>query len=104
MYLYLAIGRGSLNLLNRVNDLLSIKNELAQDSIDSLIPLMYLHTGNIQAAVEVTSFLHSEIQCFDYTAQLIFSRYKFADEESQNQLRNYVTGCRQYCTGNLIWR
>ncbi|KAL9078210.1 MAG: hypothetical protein Q9157_002863 [Trypethelium eluteriae] len=87
-----------------VNDLLSIKKEIAQDTVDSLIPLLYLKHGNVQDAIEIAvSGLEAEIRNFDEISGKLQARYSY-DPTTQKALSTFIKACQFNCTGNLHWR
>ncbi|KAI9725876.1 MAG: hypothetical protein M1828_002505 [Chrysothrix sp. TS-e1954] len=92
-------------IISTVNDVLSLKKEIARGAIDSLIPLLYAKTGDVQAAVdELTIFLIKTIKSFEETAQKFPAQVLASDAKSLQALQNFIDGCRYYCTGNLRWR
>jgi hypothetical protein len=91
-------------IISATNDLLSIKKEIKRDAIDSLIPILFFHVGDIQIAVtEVVTFIAAEIKNMDDAAESLFQRYKTADEDMRKQVKDFVDGCKHYTTGNLTW-
>ncbi|KAF2655196.1 terpenoid synthase [Lophiostoma macrostomum CBS 122681] len=87
-----------------VNDLLSVKKEIKRDAVDSLLPILYFRTGDIQAAVtDVVTFLEEEVRTFDAAAESFLQKYCASPIELQNDIRDFVDGCKQYVTGNLSW-
>ncbi|KAL1594623.1 hypothetical protein SLS60_010384 [Paraconiothyrium brasiliense] len=91
-------------IISATNDLLSIKKEIKRDAIDSLIPIIFHHVGDIQMAVdEVVAFIGAEIKNLDRAAEALFERYEGEEEELRRQVRDFVDGCKHYATGNLTW-
>ncbi|EED22466.1 conserved hypothetical protein [Talaromyces stipitatus ATCC 10500] len=91
-------------IISAVNDMLSLKKEIARDAIDSVIPIMYVQLGSVEAAMDKTvEFVVSMIQKFDEAEARLLTRY-CSDENLQKQLWRFVDGAKYYCTGNLIWR
>ncbi|KAF2815340.1 terpenoid synthase [Mytilinidion resinicola] len=98
------IFRCTNTIISATNDLVSIKKEVKRDAIDSLIPIIYAHVGDIQVAVaEVVEFVAAEIRNLDVAAERLFRRYADADEKMQAQVRDFVDGCKYYTTGNFVW-
>ena len=91
-------------IVSTINDLLSLKKEIAQGQIDTLIPLLYVEHGcDLQRAVnEATTMLEEEISKFERAeANLLATE---ADEDTKEQLRLFIRGCKYGCTGSLRWR
>lgn len=87
----------------RSNDILSVKKELEVEQVDSLIPLLTLELGSVQAAVvEATQILRSSIDSFDKTAERLLSRVSY-DASLKSDVQKFVDGCQCACTGNLNW-
>jgi len=91
-------------IISAVNDMLSLKKEIARDAIDSVIPLMYVQLGSIQAAMDKTmEFVAAMIKVFDEAERRLYKRYGDATPELQDQLRRFIDGAKYYSTGNLTW-
>jgi hypothetical protein len=87
----------------RSNDILSVKKELEVEQVDSLIPLLTLELGSVQAAVgEASQTLRSSIDSFDKTAERLLSRVSY-NESLKSDVQKIVDGCQYACTGNLNW-
>ncbi|CAI6339886.1 unnamed protein product [Periconia digitata] len=99
------LRRCTITLVGATNDLLSLKKEIERDAIDSLVPLLYYHSGGgLQSAVdEVVAFLGREIKRFDLAADRLTKAYGAGDEDLRRQVGEYVEGCRYFTTGNLEW-
>ncbi|KAF2501934.1 terpenoid synthase, partial [Lophium mytilinum] len=99
-----SIFRYTNTIISATNDLVSIKKEVKRDAIDSLIPIIYSHVGDVQIAVaEVIAFIAAEIGNLDDAAENLVMRYASADDKTQAQVRDFVDGCKHYSTGNFIW-
>jgi len=99
-----SIIRYTNTIISATNDLLSIKKEIKRDAIDSLIPIIFYHVGDIQKAVqEVFAFITAEISHMDTAAASLARRYEVADEDMRRQVKDFVDGCKHYATGNLTW-
>lgn len=99
-----SIIRYTNTIISATNDLLSIKKEIKRDAIDSLIPIIFYHVGDIQMAVrEVVAFIAAEIKNMDEAADSLFRRYELADGNMRRQVKDFVDGCKHYTTGNLTW-
>jgi hypothetical protein len=110
-------------IISAVNDVLSVKKEIVspaqlphrpparltnplqkQEAIDSLIPIMFYETGDIQTAVErVIIFINDEIKRMDDTAAALLSKYSTADAAMQEQVRLFIDGCKHHATGTVVW-
>jgi hypothetical protein len=99
-----SIIRYTNTIISATNDLLSVKKEINRDAIDSLIPIIFYHVGDIQTAVdEVVAFVAAEIVNMDKAAALLFKHYEAADGDMRRQVKDFVDGCKHYTTGNLTW-
>ncbi|KAI1119885.1 terpenoid synthase [Nemania abortiva] len=91
-------------IISVMNDMLSIKKEIAQSQVDSLIPLLFLRFGSAQAALdEATHIASSSIKRLESAEKDILSRYSTATEEIQEQIRMHIKTCKLACTSNLNW-
>ncbi|KAF2008694.1 terpenoid synthase [Aaosphaeria arxii CBS 175.79] len=99
-----ALFRHTNTIISAVNDLLSIKKEIKRDAIDSLIPIIYFRTNDIQTAVQqVVAFIENEIKDFDAAAASLIRKYLDAEPAIQNHVHKFIDGCKYYSTGNLTW-
>lgn len=100
----LALFRYTNTLISAVNDLLSIKKEIKRDAIDSLIPIIFFHVNDIQTAVQqVVAFIQVEIRAMDEAAESLSAKYRDFDAATQQQVSQFIDGCKFYVTGNLTW-
>ncbi|KAH9998546.1 terpenoid synthase [Xylariaceae sp. FL0662B] len=87
----------------RTNDILSIKKEVAQSQVDTLIPLLLLELGSAQAAVNyVVDIIRSSIKQFELAEKRILERQSYAPN-IQADIRKFIVGCKYACTANLKW-
>ncbi|KAK2595981.1 hypothetical protein N8I77_013493 [Diaporthe amygdali] len=85
------------------NDLLSLKKEVAQQTVDSLVPLLYHKHGNLDLAVSlVVETIENAVKDFDCAAEALARKFS-ADRELMPKLETYINACRLNCTGNLNW-
>ncbi|KAF4876890.1 Presilphiperfolan-8-beta-ol synthase [Colletotrichum siamense] len=85
------------------NDLLSLKKELGQQSVDSIVPLLFRQFGSLDLAVSmVVQTIEKAVEDFDYAAYVLTERYS-GDESLIGNLKTYINACRLNCTGNLNW-
>ncbi|ORX95690.1 isoprenoid synthase domain-containing protein, partial [Clohesyomyces aquaticus] len=86
-----------------VNDLLSLKKEVQQQTVDSLVPLLYRKFGNLDLAVSlIVEAVQKAVQNFDRVAERLTNKYS-ADEKIAVKLRAHIDANRYNCTGNLYW-
>ncbi|KAI0169403.1 isoprenoid synthase domain-containing protein [Hypoxylon sp. FL1284] len=89
-------------IISTVNDMLSAKKEIAQSQVDTLIPLLVVRLGSVQAAVDyATDTVRSSIQRLEAAEKDMLSRYE-ADPKVQD-IQRYIDGCKVACTANLKW-
>ena len=75
-----------------------------QDQVDSLIPLLYIRYGSLEAAMEeAIAILETSIAGFEMSSRQLLERYA-GESELSGQLEKFVHGCRCACTANLNWR
>jgi len=87
----------------RCNDILSVKKELQVGQTDSLIPLLTLELGSVQAALDVASqMLRDSIESIDAAADSLLGRHAH-DGALYANLQKFIDGCKYACTGNLNW-
>ncbi|RWA07338.1 hypothetical protein EKO27_g7757 [Xylaria grammica] len=92
-------------IVSVMNDIVSIKKEIAQSQVDSLVPLLFLQYGSVQAALdEAAKIISSSIGRLETAERDILSRYSTATPEIQEQIRVHIKACKLGCTGNLNWR
>lgn len=90
--------------LSTVNDLLSVKKEIKDGGLDSLIPIYLYHIGDLTKATnDAVAYLTGEIKGQDETSASLIRRYESADEKTRQQVKEFVEACKYYCTGNLTW-
>ncbi|KAF4808338.1 Presilphiperfolan-8-beta-ol synthase [Colletotrichum siamense] len=85
------------------NDLLSLKKEVGQQTVDSIVPLLFREFGSLDLAVSmVVETIEKAVEDFDYAAYVLTERYS-GDESLIGNLKTYINACRLNCTGNLNW-
>ncbi|KAF2653977.1 terpenoid synthase [Lophiostoma macrostomum CBS 122681] len=85
------------------NDILSVKKELEVGQTDSLIPLLALELGSVQAALDDASrMMQDSVELIDKAADSLLARYGH-DASVHANLQKFVDGCKYACTGNLNW-
>ncbi|KAI9728456.1 MAG: hypothetical protein M1828_003857 [Chrysothrix sp. TS-e1954] len=86
-----------------VNDLLSLKKEVAQGQVRSLLPILYANIGNIQSAVDAAMvMLKHSIKKFEQAAHNLRIQAK-GEAESYRNTELFIKGCMYACTANLQW-
>ncbi|KAH8662917.1 isoprenoid synthase domain-containing protein [Tricladium varicosporioides] len=91
-------------IVSVTNDILSIKKEVAQGQVDSLIPLLYLRHGSLQVAVDsAMSTLRSSVVSLESAAERLKARY-LHDERLTDDLMKYIESIKRSCTASLNWR
>ncbi|XXH02823.1 hypothetical protein Hte_009210 [Hypoxylon texense] len=74
-----------------------------QSQVDTLIPLLVVRLGSVQAAVDyATDMIRSSIQRLEVAEKDILNRYE-TDPKAQD-IQRYIDGCKFACTANLNWR
>ncbi|KAI9760260.1 MAG: hypothetical protein M4579_001774 [Chaenotheca gracillima] len=112
-------------IISLVNDMLSLKKEIvgipfmkllsmldkadkdrvsqAHGQTDSLIPLLFALSSNIQQSMDVASnALRSAVINFEMAADRLTSR-RSGDAKTDEDVAAYVRGCQYNLTGNLGW-
>jgi hypothetical protein len=70
---------------------------------DSLIPLLSLELGSVQAALDDASrMMQNSVESIDKAAESLLARYAH-DASMYTNLQKYIEGCKYACTGNLNW-
>ncbi|KAL1653509.1 hypothetical protein SLS61_004019 [Didymella pomorum] len=108
-------------IISALNDILSVKKEIVsiddlletsgetdliqkQEAIDSLIPIIFYETGDIQVATSrVVAFMKDEIRKMDDTAARLTLKYSSAQPALQEQVRLFIESCKYLATGTLVW-
>ncbi|KAJ0273315.1 hypothetical protein COL940_009941 [Colletotrichum noveboracense] len=85
------------------NDLLSLKKEVGQQTVDSIVPLLFREFCSLDLAVSmVVETIEKAVEDFDHAAYILTERYS-GDESLIGNLKTYINACRLNCTGNLNW-
>ncbi|KAI0418367.1 terpenoid synthase [Xylaria grammica] len=91
-------------IVSVMNDVVSIKKEIVQSQVDSLLPLLFLRYGSIQTALDhAVHIVSSSIGRLETAERDILNRYSTATAETQEKLRLHIKACKLACTGNLNW-
>ncbi|KAH6654009.1 isoprenoid synthase domain-containing protein [Truncatella angustata] len=85
-----------------VNDLLSLKKEVAQQTVDSLLPLLFYQYGDLERSAQTAiDLIAANVAEFDMVAERLLERWR--TDDIADSLRLYIDACRYNCTGNLHW-
>ena len=89
-------------IISTVNDMFSLKKEVAGGSVASVIPVEYAQSGTLQEAVDkTTDFLIDSIDAFERAAKGVV---EMEDCGAKRQLvSDFVLGLKFNITGNLSW-
>ncbi|KAF2871389.1 isoprenoid synthase domain-containing protein [Massariosphaeria phaeospora] len=86
-----------------VNDLLSLKKEIQQQTVDSLLPLLHQKFGQLNISVSlVVEAVEKAVKNFDNTAASLLDNYS-ADRQITGRLKAFIEASQYNCTGNLGW-
>ncbi|KAI2778757.1 isoprenoid synthase domain-containing protein [Daldinia loculata] len=90
-------------IISTTNDILSIKKEVAQSQLDTLIPLLMLESRSIQDAIDhAANIVSSSIKRFESAEEEILAQYS-SMPNAHEDLRKFLEGCKCACTANLKW-
>ncbi|KAF1985431.1 terpenoid synthase [Aulographum hederae CBS 113979] len=87
-----------------VNDLLSFKKEMKDDTVDSIVPLVFhaLELPDAQPAVDYTiQSLKLSAVAVERSTRALLAQYRGTPEE--NNIQAFIDACKYNCTGNLYW-
>ncbi|KAJ3545113.1 hypothetical protein NM208_g2677 [Fusarium decemcellulare] len=95
------------NSTNRIvwahNDLFSLKKEVAQDTVDSLVPLLFHEQGSLDRAVAaVIDITETAMADLEASERALIAKH-WGNLKLQHDLQKYIDGCKYICTGNLAW-
>ncbi|OAK94291.1 hypothetical protein IQ06DRAFT_234919, partial [Phaeosphaeriaceae sp. SRC1lsM3a] len=87
-----------------INDLLSVKKELAAGASSSnILFVLYAETGSLQVALERALNLLAQCSAeYEICTARLYQAYHDRPDIVE-ALKKLVTGCRYMCTGNLAW-
>lgn len=88
-----------------VNDMLSIKKEIAQGETDSLIPILVGQGKSLQEAMDhAFGMTQSAKWALDAAALRLSEKVSVShDERVCEDVKRYVDSCRIACTGSTNW-
>ncbi|ERF73584.1 hypothetical protein EPUS_07518 [Endocarpon pusillum Z07020] len=87
------------------NEIASVKKEVAQCQVDSLIPLLYVvHDRDAEVAEDAAiEMLRDAITRFNIVASALLED-NAGEKVVKADLVRFIDSCRYACTGNLNWR
>ncbi|KAI0144564.1 terpenoid synthase [Xylariaceae sp. FL1272] len=90
-------------IISITNDIFSLKKEVEQCEVDSIVPILFCKRGSLQEAVdEATEMVRTSIERLDAAEQTLLELYSSSPDLAEN-IRLFVQSCRYGCTGNLGW-
>lgn len=92
--------------LSGLNDLYSLKKEVAINAVESLIPILLAngHAQTVPQAVDIVAqYVADRSAELDACAASLIERWGGGDEKLAADLRRFVDNCRCMCTGNRTW-
>jgi hypothetical protein len=91
-------------MISITNDLLSLRKEMRFGCVDSVVPLTFAATGNLDKAVlKSVGALRASRARFDEAAAALLAR-EYPDDETRCLVEGFVQVQRSNCVGNLVWR
>lgn len=91
-------------IISITNDLASLKKEMRLDCMDSIVPLTFAMTTDIQAAISKSlEALRKSKKRFDEATRALLSA-QVGDEENYQKVKQFIDVQRSNCVGNLLWR
>jgi hypothetical protein len=97
------IWRETNMIISMINDLLSLRKEMRLGCIDSIVPLTFAITKDVQSAISqsVEAVMASK-DAFDKAATALLSDVE--DKGLRDKVRQFIEAQRSNCVGNLVWR
>lgn len=91
-------------IVSITNDLLSLRKEISRGCIDSLVPLTFASTNDLEEAISLSvAALQASKERFDEAAKnLLVGRAETG--ELYQQLQAFIEVQRSNCVGNITWR
>ena len=91
-------------IISITNDLMSLRKEMKLDGIDSIVPLTFSTTGNVQQAVsQSVDALRASKERFDTAAEACLALCR-DDDAVRGPVEAFIETQRSNCVGNLVWR
>ncbi|KAI0533791.1 terpenoid synthase [Xylaria digitata] len=90
-------------IISTMNDVLSLKKEVDQSQVDTLIPLLSMRLGSVQAAIgKATDMVRSSIERFEAMERQLLQSC-LSNPQLHDNVRIYIDSCKYACTANLNW-
>ncbi|KAL9617238.1 MAG: hypothetical protein Q9160_007966 [Pyrenula sp. 1 TL-2023] len=90
--------------ITETNDILSIKKELAQNQVDSLLPLLYARHHSLSSSISIAvDMLSTSIASLDRCSERLLAQHP-PETDVGRHVQEFVDGCKYACTANLVWR
>ncbi|KAH7031685.1 isoprenoid synthase domain-containing protein [Microdochium trichocladiopsis] len=87
-----------------VNDLCSLKKEMKAGGIDNVVPLAFVCTGDVQAAIDMSMHsLRTSRERFDGAARQLLALADNEGDDVRRQVQDHIEVLRSNCVGNLVW-
>jgi hypothetical protein len=91
-------------VVSLMNDILSLKKEVAQGQVDSILPILYLEHKSLDAAMTAaTELITKAVEQLD-DAELSIMQRDGMDGTQKSDIEKMIKGCKYACTGSLNWR
>jgi len=91
-------------IISLQNDLVSLKKEMKVGGIDNFVPLVYVCTGDVQQAIELSMHaLQTSRERFEAAAQQLLALSSEENDELMLSVHAYIEVMRSNCVGNLNW-
>ena len=95
----------SICVTSAVNDMLSLKKEIAGSNIARMVLFVYAGVGDAQVAVDETSdFVVDSVLAFEDAAHTLLCSNITRSSKQVKQLKGVIIGCRYYITGHVAWK
>ncbi|KAF2963420.1 hypothetical protein GQX73_g10143 [Xylaria multiplex] len=90
-------------IISIMNDVLSLKKEVDQSQVDTLIPLLSMRLGSVQAAIsKAMDMVCSSIERFEAMERQLLQSC-LSNPQLHDNVRVYIDNCKYACTANLNW-
>ncbi|KAI0002390.1 isoprenoid synthase domain-containing protein [Xylariaceae sp. FL0662B] len=90
-------------IISITNDLLSLRKEISLDCIDSIVPLTFTSTNDLQEAMALSvAALRTSKERFDEAAKVLLAGIG-ERQEVYRQVLKFIQVQRSNCVGNLVW-
>ncbi|KAH7324237.1 isoprenoid synthase domain-containing protein [Stachybotrys elegans] len=91
-------------IISITNDLLSLRKEIKLGCLDSIVPLTFATTMDMNEAMALSvAALQASKKRFDEAARELLSEEPRLEPEVQEKIREFIEIQRSNCVGNLIW-